>query len=943
MSKGGESEIRILAVEDSKTEAVRLCALLEAEGFVVDVAHDGETALERVRADQYDLVLMDVIMPGMSGLEACRILKDDPDTQATPVVLVTRLDTPADMLSGLEAGADSYVTKPYDSDQIVGRIQQLLRRPRDDEPAPEPGIEVRLGNKIFDIPVDKAHVLDVLLPILEDLLVGGRSGGTSEEEEEDQQNIRPTLDVRARTGPAHVLIVEDSPTQAARLRMTLEENDYLVDVALTGTEAMTRARSKTYDIVLSDIVMPDMSGYEVCMELRKEFGQNLPIILLTSLDDPSHILQGLEAGASNFIVKPFQKAQLLARVETALAGRVHTERRSSDQRTVETLFRGKKFDIKASRAHMADYLVATFEDILTSRAALEETMVAEKAARESQQFLQASLDALAGLIVILDEEGIIMSVNQAWRDQIRAAGRRMELGDDDVGVGNPYGDVLKYVIGIEDDSLAQAISGIAQVSTGDLPSFYMEFLSGDSSTERWGALRATRFRGAEPVRIAVAHEDITARKLSEDAVRSSEAEYRGLIERAVYGFFRQTPEGKILMANPAMVRMLGYDSEEELLALDSTTIFLEDPSQRSALVEGFLDKGGADREQVEWIRKDGQVISILFSGRPVADDSGEVAYFEIMVEDVTEKLALEEQLRQGQRLEALGQLAGGVAHDFNNILSVIIIEAQLGMKRLDKDDPVHTRLDEIKQAGDRAAALTSQLLAFSRKQVVEPKVLNVNRVIIQMETMLARLISEDISLVSELDETLGNVLADQGQLEQIAANLIVNARDSMSKGGQITIRTSMRTPTAAYLRAHPEMQAEALVCLEIQDEGSGIPPEVKAKMFDPFFTTKERGKGTGLGLATVYGIVQRMGGGHRSGQHPRRRDDHDDHLAPSRRRGDRESGGWRNPAHSGRRECVGGGGRCPASPHRRPASGGARLHRGILRGWAGRAQILGIP
>ena len=314
------------------------------------------------------------------------------------------------------------------------------------------------------------------------------------------------------------------------------------------------------------------------------------------------------------------------------------------------------------------------------------------------------------------------------------------------------------------------------------------------------------------------------------------------------------------MANPAMVRMLGYDSEEELLALDSTATFLKDSSQRPALVQKFLDSGGADRDPVEWIRKDGETISVLFSGRPVEDESGAVRYFEIMIEDVTERLALEEQLRQGQRLEALGQLAGGVAHDFNNILSVIIIEAQLGMKRLDEDDPVHTRLDEIKQAGDRAAALTSQLLAFSRKQVVEPKVLNVNRVISQMNTMLARLISEDIDLVSELDETLGNVLADQGQLEQIVANLIVNARDSMSKGGQITIRTSMKTPTAAYLRVHPEMQAETLVCLEIQDAGSGIPPEVKAKMFDPFFTTKERGKGTGLGLATVYGIVQRMGG-----------------------------------------------------------------------------------
>ena len=311
------------------------------------------------------------------------------------------------------------------------------------------------------------------------------------------------------------------------------------------------------------------------------------------------------------------------------------------------------------------------------------------------------------------------------------------------------------------------------------------------------------------------------------------------------------------MANPALVEMLGYDSESDLLTQGSVQELYVDPEQRSDSLRKFEEMQEAE---VEWRHKEGTTLLLRLSGKLVSDGPENDGVFQVMAEDVMERRILEEQLGQAQRLDALGQLAGGVAHDFNNILSVIIVEAQLGMRRLGDDDDLRGRLSEIMTAGDRAANLTKQLLEFSRNRIIDPTVLDLNRLISGMHAMLSRLISEDIELKVGLEKTLGNVLADAGQLEQIVANLVVNARDSMSEGGVISIRTAMQTPTAQFRVRYPSIQAEAVVVLEVQDSGSGIPDEVKARMFDPFFTTKERGKGTGLGLSTVYGIVQKMNG-----------------------------------------------------------------------------------
>jgi two-component system, cell cycle sensor histidine kinase and response regulator CckA len=231
-----------------------------------------------------------------------------------------------------------------------------------------------------------------------------------------------------------------------------------------------------------------------------------------------------------------------------------------------------------------------------------------------------------------------------------------------------------------------------------------------------------------------------------------------------------------------------------------------------------------------------------------------------VLKDIEERRRLEEQLRQSQKMDAIGRLAGGIAHDFNNLLTVIAGRAQMILSRIRPEEPIHRDATLVRTTADRAAALTQQLLAFSRKQVLQPQVLNLNRVVTGMQPMLARLIGEDIDLSVVPAEGLGRTKADPGQLEQVIVNLVVNARDAMPEGGRLTIETADVEIDAAYASRHFSVAAGPYVMLAVTDTGSGMDEPTRSRVFEPFFTTKGPGKGTGLGLATVYGIVKQSGG-----------------------------------------------------------------------------------
>ena len=364
----------------------------------------------------------------------------------------------------------------------------------------------------------------------------------------------------------------------------------------------------------------------------------------------------------------------------------------------------------------------------------------------------------------------------------------------------------------------------------------------------------------DPEKLVIVNRDITERKRAEEALRQSEAGFRAVVEDAPYGIYRASSSGRFLQVNPALQNMLGYESGEDLLRRNLASDIFRHTGEYQHLIEILSGKEEIKDVEVEWKRQDGTPITVRCSGRSIDDESGVPAYFEVFAEDVTEKKVLERQLIMSQKMEAIGRLSGGIAHDFNNLLGVIIGYSRVLTKALSTNMPLREHALEIEKAGQRAASLTKQLLAFSRQQVLTPAVLNLNTLASDMQKMLPQLLGEDIEVSLALDPELGNVKADQSQIEQVIMNLAVNARDAMPMGGKLKIQTTNVELDQAYTWNHPGSKVGNYVMLAVTDTGTGMDAATLTHIFEPFFTTKERGKGTGLGLSTVYGVVKQSNG-----------------------------------------------------------------------------------
>jgi PAS domain S-box-containing protein len=345
------------------------------------------------------------------------------------------------------------------------------------------------------------------------------------------------------------------------------------------------------------------------------------------------------------------------------------------------------------------------------------------------------------------------------------------------------------------------------------------------------------------------------------ALRDSEARYRAAFEEAAVGLAEVAPDGHFLQVNRRLCEMLGY-SAAELLRADFMQ--LTHPNDVAGDLKPYRDtlagKLRSYQREKRYIRKDGSTLHIYLTTALVRDGQGNPKYFVSVMEDLTQRKELEQRLLQSQKMDAIGRLAGGVAHDFNNLLSVMLGYVQLVQVSLPDGDSRRADLEEVRRAGARAADLSRQLLAFARKQVIEPRVISLNDLVGAMEQMLRRLIGEDVELVTKLAPDLDAVRVDPGQIEQVILNLAVNARDAMANGGQLLIETTNVTLGEPYISAHAEVAPGHYVQISVSDTGSGMSREVLSRLFEPFFTTKEQGKGTGLGLATCYGIVKQTGG-----------------------------------------------------------------------------------
>lgn len=355
-----------------------------------------------------------------------------------------------------------------------------------------------------------------------------------------------------------------------------------------------------------------------------------------------------------------------------------------------------------------------------------------------------------------------------------------------------------------------------------------------------------------PVRLVGTTQDITERKKAEERF------YKAFNANPEPMTIATISDGLYIDVNESFLRITGYRREEVIGHTSLDLQFWEWPEDRAKFIE-ILKKQGSVRDlEIIFLTKSGEQRTGMILAE-IIEIEGQTCVLAI-VKDFTDQKVLEKQLRQSQKMEAIGQLSGGIAHDFNNLLSVIIGYCEVIEERLPPNDPLQRMCEQIKKAGQSAASLTRQLLAFSRQQVLEPKVLDLNAIVRNVEKMLRRLIGEDIDFSTALEPALASIKADQGQIEQVIVNLVVNARDAMPHGGRLRIETANVHLDEAYARRHSPQQAGPYVSLTVSDTGIGMDAETQAHIFEPFFTTKEIGKGTGLGLSTVYGVVRQSGG-----------------------------------------------------------------------------------
>ncbi len=350
------------------------------------------------------------------------------------------------------------------------------------------------------------------------------------------------------------------------------------------------------------------------------------------------------------------------------------------------------------------------------------------------------------------------------------------------------------------------------------------------------------------------------RRRAEEAQRASERRFRQLFEQAQVGIYRTTPDGKILEANPALLAMLGYRSLEELStrSLEGKSSYAPQYSRQT--FRDMVEKGDVRGLEAEWRRADGQVVFVRENARAIRDDEGRTICYEGTVEDFTERKQLENQRRQSSKMEAIGHLAGGVAHDFNNILAGFLLNIGLMQQEPDLSETVHTSLSEMELQTKRAASLTRRLLLFSRRQVMELKQVDLNELLEELAKMLRRIVGENYELTIDCESQHLGVRADASMIDQVVMNLCVNARDAMAKGGHIVIRTSEAILNAADTVGRADSRPGRFARVDVIDTGCGMSEATMKHLFEPFFTTKDVGKGTGLGLATVYSVVQQHSG-----------------------------------------------------------------------------------
>jgi two-component system, cell cycle sensor histidine kinase and response regulator CckA len=625
---------------------------------------------------------------------------------------------------------------------------------------------------------------------------------------------------------ARILIVDNERPHRQLLEVMLASEGYVLSTAASGEEALAMVEAQPFDLLLIDLRMSGLDGSQVTARLKANPAtRHTPVIIVSAVDDRQTRILALGAGAEDFLSKPVDRAELCVRIRNLLRLKAYGEATDKYSQMLER------------------EVVARTADLV------ERTTTLEAMRRQYELVLDSIADGVFGI----DLAGRITIANQVasrmfgW-NELEIVGRpEHQTIHHTRADGSSYPKDECAIHGtLRDGEIRRMMDEVFWRKDGG--SFPIEYLAAPM-----------RDAGGAITGVVVTFRDITARRDAERQRRESDEQYRLLFEgnpQPMYVFDATTLA--FLAVNDAAVRHYGH-SRDELLEMSIRDI---SPAEAiPALMDSIrqVPTGTASSGSLGVCphrSKDGLVMQMDIACSRLVFLRRDA--FLCLAMDVTEKQSLEAQLLQSQKMESVGRLAGGIAHDFNNLLGVILGYGGLLLGKVESG-PDRTKLEQMVKAGERAAGLTRQLLAFSRKQVLQPRVIDLNDLVSDMEKMLRRLIGEDIQLTTHL-EGLGNVKADPGQIEQVLMNLVVNARDAMPRGGQLTIQTSNAVLDESSVEERPDVRPGPCVTLAVVDTGVGMTPETQRKIFEPFFTTKGQSEGTGLGLATSDGIVRQSGG-----------------------------------------------------------------------------------
>jgi two-component system cell cycle sensor histidine kinase/response regulator CckA len=620
-----------------------------------------------------------------------------------------------------------------------------------------------------------------------------------------------------------VLLVDDDPMQLKLGCLRLTDAGFAVKAASGPAEGLRIVCDGGIDAIVSDVLMDELDGFAFCQRVRSQPAlEAIPVLLVSAhFSGEADRQLAASAGASALVLRTPTFAAELAALRSVLGG-------------------------EGPPAPFPSDTALLFERHVRNSSRQISRLIGE--ARSARERYRALFESSPEPIAVLSTEGLLLEVNRGMQDLMQLPAEAMvgQHISEFAAPGTAEENVAAYRKMMEKGSgWTQAVPLRRQ----DGATLLVEFMTTLIEDE------------GERVVLAIGH-DVTEKVHAAKALDAAEHKYRSMIERMPDVVWTASADGRTTFVTPNIERVIGYTPAEIYAGGPAFWVEGVHPEHADITRDAFTDfmtKGKLFDIEYRFRHKDGRWLWLRNHGTATYEQGG-VVHADGTLSDVTQRRQLEDSLRQAQKMEAIGQLTGGIAHDFNNMLAAVIANTHFLVQELAVGDPRRTDAEEIRTSAERAAALTRQLLAFSRRQVLQPAILDLNGAMSGLEKMLRRLIGEDIDLQICPTAGLGAVSADAGQIEQVIMNLVVNARDAMPSGGRLTIETANVTLDERHSTAVDPVVAGEYVMLAVSDNGCGMTPETKKRLFEPFFTTKEVGKGTGLGLSTCYGIVRQSGG-----------------------------------------------------------------------------------